>query len=95
MYLRSQSQPEEEETGKEWKELGPIHFDRLPRIGLQEILWEFRDEDHSVPAHNSPPIYREIGKVSQPKAMLEQISKMLEEVCGDWGGGFTEKDTLQ
>lgn len=55
----------------------PIHFDRLPRIGLQEILWEFRDEDHSVPAHNSPPIYREIGKVSQPKAMLEQISKML------------------
>ena len=32
MYLRSQSQPEEEETGKEWKELGPIHFDRLPRF---------------------------------------------------------------
>lgn len=49
----------------------------MTRIGLQEILREFRDEDHSAPAHNSSPIYREIGNVSRPKAMLEQISKML------------------
>lgn len=59
MYLRGQSQPEEEETGKEWKALVPIHFNTLLIMGLQEILWGLGNEDHSAPALESPPIHRE------------------------------------
>lgn len=54
MDLRGQSQPEEEETGKEWKALEPIHFDMLP-------AWACRrpgDEDHSMLALKLPPIHR-------------------------------------
>ena len=65
MYLRSQSQPEEEETGKEWKALGPIHFDRLPRIGLQEILWEFRDDQEADLSLKKLPIFQKKTKIAK------------------------------
>ena len=74
MYLRGQSQPEEEETRKEWKALGPIHFHMLPIIGLQEILWGLGDEDHTAPAHKSSPIHRErcYCKSAQGNAIAEK-----------------------
>lgn len=72
MYLRGQSQPEEEETGKEWKVLkGTGAQDK--GAGTGHTLGQLGDEDYSGPALESPLIHRKkVLLCTSPSQVLER-----------------------
>lgn len=88
MYLRGQSQPEEEETGKEWKALGPIYFDTVCRRCHRDL-----DREPTTPAPKSPQSTGSDVTGSQAEASATEDKYDAREARGHWD--FTEKGTLR